>query len=129
MVAPVLLFILLGIIQCGLTLNNYLVLTEGVSTGARQLAIGRAISTPYTSTTSAITSAMPNLSAASVTIATWVNGTACDTDASCATALTNTGGGGGAATVTATYPCDLNIMGIDFAPNCTLSSTTSDLVE
>ena len=27
------------------------------------------------------------------------------------------------------FPCDLNIMGVNLVPSCTLSASTSDLVE
>lgn len=36
---------------------------------------------------------------------------------------------GSDATVTATYPCDLRILGIDYAPACTLRATSTVRVE
>jgi Flp pilus assembly protein TadG len=124
---PVLALLLLGTLQAGVTLNNYIELTDAVRSGARQLAIGRATSTPYTSATATITSAASALTSANISITAAVNGAACASNSACSTALSN--GVGGTASVTATYPCDMTIMGVDFAPNCTLRSTTTDLVE
>jgi hypothetical protein len=100
-----------------------------VRNGARNFAISRATasSSPYSTTVTAITSAAPNLTAASVTVTATVNGTACSSDSGCATALN--AAAGETATVTATYPCNLTIMGFNFAPSCTLTAQTSDLVE
>ena len=45
---PVLLLVLLGMVQFGLTLNQYVMLWNGVGVGAMQFAIsGGASSTPY----------------------------------------------------------------------------------
>ena len=40
-IAPLLMLLALGTVQFGLTLNNYIRLTEAVRTGARQLAVSR----------------------------------------------------------------------------------------
>jgi Flp pilus assembly protein TadG len=127
LVGPILLVILLGILQFGVTLNNYLELTDGVRVGGRTLAIGRATSTPLTSVTNAVRSAAANLTPGSITITASINGASCASDSACTTALASAVGG--SATVTASYPCDLDVMGVNFAPHCTLTSTTSDLVE
>jgi Flp pilus assembly protein TadG len=120
---------LFGIIQFGLALNNYVELTDAVRNGGRNFAISRAAAStnPLTTTTSAITSSAPNLTATNVSVTTSVAGTACSTDATCATALSASAGL--TATVTATYPCNLTVMGVNLAPSCTLSATTSDLIE
>jgi len=125
--APVLLLILFGIIQFGLTLNNYLMLTDAASAGVRQFAISRSSTSPYSTTTSAVTSAAPNLTAASITITMKVNGTTCTSNTACQTALSNAAGG--SASLTAAYPCNLVIFGIDFAPSCSLSTQVTDLIE
>lgn len=125
LIAPVLFLLAVGTAQFGLTLANYVMLTEAVSSGARQLAVSRGISTPYSSTVSLMQSAAPTLS--TMTITTTVNGTACATDTACSTALSTAAGT--PATVTATYPCDLTVMGFNFAPNCTLSMTTAERIE
>lgn len=125
--APVLLFILFGIIEFGLTLNNYLVLTDAASAGVRQFAISRSSTNPLTTATAAVTAAAPNLTSANLTITLKVNGTACSSDPACQTALSNATGG--SASLTAAYPCNLAIMGVNFAPGCSLSAEVTDLIE
>ena len=126
MIAPVLFLLVLGMCQFGITLNQYLTLTNAVRSGARQLSMSRAVTTPWTSTINQIYSSAPNLTPASLTITVFVNGTACGSDAACQTAL---GVVGSPAAVTATYPCSLAFFGYDFAPGCKLSSQTTERVE
>ena len=127
LVGPPLLMMLFGIVGFGLTLNNYLELTDGVRSGARAFAIGRSTASPYTVATNAIYGSAVSLTQASITVTLKVNGTTCATDSACSTALN--AAPGGAASVTATYPCSINIMGIDYAPSCTLTSQTTNLIE
>jgi Flp pilus assembly protein TadG len=129
LIAPLLLMLLMGIIQFSIAFNNNIELTEAVRTGARNFAISRAIAsaTPYSTTISTIAASAGNLTAASITVTVSVAGTSCSTDSACATALSTAAGG--TAVVTATYPCNLSVMGANFLPNCTLQSQTSDLVE
>ncbi len=54
LLAPVLLLILLGTAQFGLTLNQYVMLTNAVSMGAMQFAISRSDTTPYTDAVNAV---------------------------------------------------------------------------
>jgi len=127
LILPFLLFALLAIIQFGLALNNYMELTDGVRAGARQFAISRSGSTPYTTARSAVTASAVNLTASNVTITLRVNGTTCSSDSACSTALS--AASGGSATVSATYPCNLTVMNVNFATGCTLSSQTTELIE
>jgi Flp pilus assembly protein TadG len=129
LIAPALLMILLGIIQFGITLNNYLELTDGVRSGGRTFAVSRSSSTPYTSTIAAIEASAPNLSATQIANNTTVevNGAQCTSDSDCSNKLTAAPGGAGY--VSTSYSCDLHVMGVDFAPGCTLTSTTTDLIE
>jgi Flp pilus assembly protein TadG len=127
LVVPFLLFLVVGLFQFGITINNYLELTDGVRSGGRQFAISRTTSTPYTSSVNAVKNSAANLTAANVTVTLSVNGAGCSSDSACTTALATSSGG--TATATATYPCSLSIMGVNFAPSCTLTSTTSDLIE
>jgi len=132
-VAPVLFLVLLGIIQFGLTINNYEMLTGGTQAAARQFALSRGSATPSSTATTALYNAAPNLTQARLTISLSVNGTQCSStggtsgDAPCKTALSTAQGG--AATAAATYPCNLAFYGYDFAPGCTLSSTVTESVE
>ncbi len=127
LIVPFLLFLVCGLFQFGITINNYLELTDGVRSGGRQFAISRAATTPYTTSVSAVKTSAANLTAGSVTVTLSVNSVACASDAACTTALSTASGG--TATATATYPCNLSIMGVNFAPSCTLTSTTSDMIE
>ncbi len=129
LVAPVLLFLVLGMCQFGITLNQYLTLTNAVCAGARQLAISRGSSTPWTDTINQIYNAAPNLSPGSLTITVSVNGTVCGSDAACKSALAPAGNISMPATVTASYPCSLAFFGYNFASVCNLTSQTTGRVE
>jgi len=127
LLAPVLFLVLLAIIQFGVALNNYVELTDAVRVGARQFAISSASTTPMSSATNLVDSSAASLTGGSISLTFKVNGAACTGDAACQTALASAAGG--TATVAATYPCDLTVMGINFAPGCTLSAQTADMVE
>jgi Flp pilus assembly protein TadG len=126
-VAPVLLMILLGIMQLGITFNNYVALTDSVRAGSRVLAAARSSTTPYSDATGAVYASAPTLKAGSITLSLSVNGTTCAGDGPCTTALS--GASGTSASVQATYPCDLMIFGVDYAPSCILRATTTERVE
>lgn len=127
LVAPVLLMILIGIIQCGIAFSNYLTLVDGVRAASRVLASERGSTTPFVDTTNALYQSAPDLTKASITISLSVNGTACGTNAACETALTTAAGD--PESVSATYPCNLTIMGVNYYPGCTLSVVTTERVE
>lgn len=127
LLAPILLMLAVGMAQFGMALNQYIMLTEAVRDGARQLSLARGSTTPYTSTVNQVKASAGTLTTASLTITTTVNGTACATDTACQTALTSATGK--AASVAATYPCQLKVMGIDFISSCTLSSSTTEMIE
>ena len=124
-VAPVLLLIVLGMLQFGLTMDNYLTLSETVRAGARQFALSRGDPTPYTDTVNLIKSSAPQLTASNLTITLSVSGTPCAADTACTAALT----AGAPASVSVTYPCSLLVMGTNFAPSCVLSAQTTERVE
>ena len=125
-ISPVLLTIVLGVFQFGIAMNQYLNLTNAAAQGALTLALSRGTTTPYTSTTAAIPAAAPNLAAAQTTITVRINGVACTNDATCSAALL----AGQAALVRATYPCNLVVMGVNYAPNgCTLSAQSAQMIQ
>jgi Flp pilus assembly protein TadG len=127
LILPILLTMLFAILQFGLTLNNDIQLTDAIREGARAFSSGRALGTPVTSADAIITSNAPSLMPiANVSPKFAVSGTACTSDAAC-TALMTTAGL--SATVTGTYSCNLTVMGVNFAKNCTLSASTTDLLE
>ena len=125
-ISPVLLMIVTGIFQFGVAMNHYLNLTNAVAQGALTLALSRGTTTPYSSTTAAIGAAAPNLVPAQTTITVKINGTACTSDATCAAMLV----AGQPAVVKATYPCDLTVMGDNYAPSgCNLSAQTAQMIQ
>jgi Flp pilus assembly protein TadG len=135
MVLPVISLLLFGVIQLGVTLNNYIQLANAAASGARQISISRGIATPYGSTIAAIDNAASNLTASKMTITITVNnGT---TNGSC---TTDTGSecqklfpaaataGVAPSSVTVTYPCNLTFWTIKFA-GCTLSSSSTEIIQ
>ena len=106
-------------------MSQYLTLNNAAAQGAMAFALSRGTTTPYATTTTAITSAAPNLASGSVTKTLRVSGTACTTDSACQTALV----AGATASVTVSYPCDLTVLGVSFKSNCTLSSTAAQMVQ
>ena len=127
LVLPLLLVLILGIYTFGMTINNYEMLTGAVSEGARALTLSRGTTTPYASTVSLVQAAAPGLKAANVGVTLTVNGTACTDDG--ASACSSLMSAGVPATVTATYPCSLAVMGVNYAPSCNLSQSTTGRIE
>jgi Flp pilus assembly protein TadG len=125
-ISPVLLMIVTGIFQFGVAMNQYLSLTNAVAQGALTLALSRGTTTPYSSTTAAINAAAPSLTPAQTTITVRINGVACTSDATCLTAMV----AGQSAVVRATYPCNLTVMGHNYAPSgCNLSAQTAQMIQ
>ena len=127
LIAPVLLTIVLGLCQFGITLSNYITLTGATQAGALLFGVSRGAGTPMTSTVDQIESSAPNLTPADLTITLSVNGTACSSDSACATALS--AAAGKPAAVTASYPCSLVVMGINYAPTCTLTVNMTEIIQ
>jgi Flp pilus assembly protein TadG len=120
MVLPFLLIVVLGIFRFGITFSNYIVLTDAVRSGARQLVISR--SPGQDSCKSGIARlksvAASSLDTTKITVPTPIVTTSC-------TALVVSSD----ATMSASYPCDLNILGINFAPSCVLTAKVTERVE
>ena len=138
LLAPVLLLVMLGTAQFGITLNQYVMLWNGVGAAATQFAIsGGTSSTPASSAWTAITSAAPILTTKNLEMTLTVNGTNCVTsvsstptgtqDTACSSALA--ANPGNPAVVLATYPCSLTVMQYDFFPKCKLTAQITELVE
>jgi Flp pilus assembly protein TadG len=127
LVLPVLLVIIFGITAFGITFNNYIQLSNGVRAVARTFQAGRGSSTPMTSATAAFSSSAPMLTGTTFTFK--VNGAVCATDAACAALLTSSAVGQPASVTASSTACNLTIMGVNYAPNCTLTFTTTEIVE
>jgi Flp pilus assembly protein TadG len=134
LILPVLLLVVTGILVFGLAFNNYLLLSEATSVGARTLAISRGETTdPCATAASAVYAAAPLLVAANLSFTFVLNGTTY-TGPSCNSGSSTTGAAGnlkqGAyAVVTVTYPCSLAVYGANYAPNCSLQSQIAELVQ
>jgi Flp pilus assembly protein TadG len=130
---PALILLLMGTVEFGLVLANYIQVTNAAGVGAMQFSISRSDTTPYTDTVSAIKAAAPSLTPANLTTTFSVNGTACSTDSACSTALTNAAPSGGTltpASVTVAYPCGSMLTGYTFWPTtCQLSTTMTEGVQ
>jgi len=125
LVLPILLFVLFGIARFGITFNNHIMLTDATRTGARLLAISRAQTTDPCSIAVTRIQNASMLTTASLTITLTING-ANYTGASC----NNTTLVAGTDVVArVTYPCNLNVLGINFAPSCMLTAQSTERVE
>ena len=134
LVLPLLLLLVMGVLAFGLTFNNYIALTEATGVGARQLAISRGTTLdPCATVATAISGAAPLLKASSISYTLNLNGTVYSAN-SCPSSTTTSGPAGklqqgSTAIVTATYPCQLTVMGVNMAPGCTLTGRTSEAVQ
>jgi Flp pilus assembly protein TadG len=131
LILPVLMIVILGILKFGTSYNHYLTLTDAVRSGARQLALERGQggsdpNIPCQDAVARILAAAGGLDKANLKIVVNSSYVYASSSASgtCATLVS-----GNAATVSATYPCDATIFGIDFAPGCKLSATASERTE
>ena len=106
MILPVLLVVLLGIFQFGVTFKDYIALTDAVRAGARTAAVSRTSATPVADTTARVKSAT-DLSGSKVSVvvtSTWIHGDD--------------------VVVTAKYPYSINLLGVVVASGNLTSSTT-----
>ena len=135
---PALLMVVTGIATFGLALNNYVTLTEATSVGARQISVQRGqTGDPCALASSALQSAAPLLkytgsasTGLAMTFKVYTTATASTTysamPATCsAAALTQ----GMPVTVTATYPCTLQVYGHNYAPSCFLTAQSTEVTQ
>ncbi len=122
LVLPLLVTILFAIIKFGIAINNYVVLTNAVRTGARTLAIGRGSTDPCASAITRVKNSASDLDPSKLVVTTSY-GPNCPSISAPLVA-------GNDATLRASYPCDLVILGVDFAfGSCTISSKTTERIE
>jgi len=112
-VLPLLLMLVLGIVQFGLTYNNYITLTNATRVGARKAAVSRFVGDNGAAARAATIASATNLSLtpAQVTVSS--------------TSWTTPGSD---VAVTATYPFSINILGI-VVKSGNLTSTTHERLE
>ena len=125
---PVLLMIGVGMMKFGVAISHYQMLTNAAAQGVTNFALSRGTTTPYTTTTTAITNAAPSLTNASITKTLKINGAACTSDSGCQSAMT-TAGAGATALVIVSYPCDLYVLGVNFKSGCTLTAQSAQMVQ
>jgi Flp pilus assembly protein TadG len=135
LIMPVLLLLTTGLLVFGVAMNNYLQLTNAVSIGARTLAINAQMTTdPCAVASNAVIAAAPNLTASKFTFSYNLNGTVY-TGTSCPSGTVSTGAAGNlaphtSASVTATYPFNLSVYGMNYSQGgAVLSATSTELVQ
>jgi Flp pilus assembly protein TadG len=110
-VLPVLCLLLFGVIQFGILFNNYVTLTDATRAGARKAAVGRFGSDPAGAAETAVRSSARDLRQADLGVS-----------------VASSWAPGSDVTVTATYPYEIDLLGLVLA-NGQLSSTTTERVE
>ncbi|HVN91131.1 MAG TPA: TadE/TadG family type IV pilus assembly protein [Candidatus Binataceae bacterium] len=131
-VAPIMLTLMLAIAVFGIAFDQYIALTFATSNSAQLLSISRGqTSDPCQTTSQAAYAAAPQLNPSklkfSITLGT----------NSVTSGTTNPSCGGSqqylvaaqSATVTASYPCNLQIFGFNPVPNCTLTATSTMAIQ
>ena len=112
LVVPILLVVVFSIIQFGILYNNYITLTDATRVGARKGAVSRTAVNPVALAEAATRAAAPDLKPADFGVAVTATAWAPGADI----------------TVEATYPYDINVMGVVVASG-TLRSKTVERVE
>jgi len=131
MVIPLLALIVLGVVKFGALYTNYTQLIDSARSSARQFAIERGQADPCGDTVGRLAAAAGSLTTSNITAQITVAG---DTNV-----YTYAGGSisgtcptlvaGSAATVQVTYPCDLQILGVNFLPGCHLRTSATERIE
>lgn len=131
LIMPILFLSMTGMLSFGMTMHDYLTLTNAVNSGAQVLAMSRGQTTdPCATAVAAIESAGPSLVSTKLTFSYTINGTSysgtsCPSPSS--TASSNMVQGA-TVQVWASYPCVLAVYGWN-APACGLKSTTAELIQ
>ena len=131
-VVPLLLTLVVGVGVIGLAVNNYLALTYATNSGAQLLSISRGQTTdPCQTASQAVFSAAPQLTQSSLKFSIVLGGSTVTTNSanpSCSGSQQYLVQSAKAA-VTVTYPCNLDIIGVNPVPNCTLTAQTTTFVQ
>jgi Flp pilus assembly protein TadG len=132
LILPVLLSVLMGIFVVGIAFNSQMVLTNAVNIGGNYLSTLTPSNTtdPCAATVTQIDNAAGPLNKSNIKLSFNLEGTGLGsgtTSCSGDETLLNSGGTKNV-TVSATYPCNLVILGINFAPSgCNLTATITEL--
>jgi Flp pilus assembly protein TadG len=131
---PPLCLLLTGIFAFGITIGNYVTLTNAASVGAMSIAISRSQTLdPCATASSAVITSAPNLKSANLTFSLVLNGTTYSGTSCSATSYTTGSSGnliqGKTAQLTVTYPCSLAVYRQNNFPNCVLTAKTAELIQ
>ena len=140
LVLPLFMLLITGMITFGISLNQYLELTNAVAGGGQYLSTLRANTTnPCSDVSKAIYQAAPFLNASNLTIKFVLNGVTYgpftgSAASSCSSATTTSGAAGNLvqgqpAQIIASYPCTLAIYGANLVPGCTLRTQVTEIVQ
>jgi Flp pilus assembly protein TadG len=111
LVLPLLAVLLFAVIQFGIAFNNYVTLTDAVRAGARNAAVARFASSPGAEAEVAVRDAAVNLDQAKLSVT-----------------VTSTWARGEDVRVVATYPYEIDLVGVVVASG-SLKSETTERVE
>ena len=131
---PPLLIVATGIGALGISMNNYLILTNATTSAARQISISRGQTlNPCAIASAVVIAGAPTLKASNFTYAYSFNGVAYS-GTSCSSSSYTTGAPsnlvqGQPASITVTYPCTLLTYSGNLLPTCKLQSTMAELVQ
>lgn len=138
---PMLLLIVTGICTFGIAFNNYVMMTEAASVGARYLSIERDnTSDPCNTAGTAFINAAPLLNSSNVSFTLVITpppnsgGSTYTSPTGKGSSWTCTGGAadlvqGATAQLTVTYPCNLAVYGTNYAPTCNLETQIAEIVQ
>jgi Flp pilus assembly protein TadG len=128
-VLPVLMLLVLGILKGGILYNNYLQLTDAVRSGARQFAIERGQADPCGDAAAQVTAAAGGLDTSNIAMTMTANPPSTTYQTPPVTGTCPDLVSGNSVTLSASYPCELSIMGINFVPGCKLTVRATERVE
>jgi Flp pilus assembly protein TadG len=111
LVLPILALLLFGIIQFGITFNNYVTLTDATRAGARKAAVGRQVADPVGTAVAAVRSSAKDLKQVDLSVS-----------------VTSSWQPGQDVTVAATYPYSISLLGM-VVKSGRLRSETTERVE
>jgi Flp pilus assembly protein TadG len=148
-VISLMMIILMGIVSFGIAFNNQITLTNAVNNAAQALMAGSGVITdPCQSANNALAQAAANLNNSSIygsnplsfSISAYTTTTTPNTVGPYNVVFSGTGGpsctgeaanltAGQEVVVTATYGCNLQVFGFNYAPNCKLSAQAAEAVQ
>ena len=132
LIVPVVLLVLTAIMILGIAFDQYVALTFATDAGAQLLSMSRGQTTdPCRTASQAVYSAAPQLAQGNLKFTIVLNGTTVTSNQAqptCSGTQSNLVQAQNAQ-VTATYPCNLNIFGLNPAPGCTLSAQTTLMIQ